>query len=172
MGGRLTQFLLALSLLLNAFVLAGFVYRSWIAPPEFERHFPPPGHPGGPLEWMAEDVGLDADQRKALHDLFEKNAEFRREHFQQMRKLREEIGTELRKESVDQAKLDELVGQVTKLREEVQKENLRAILELGDKLTPQQRQKLHTILADRFTNPPRWMGPHPPPRGQERRPPQ
>ena len=173
MGGRLTQFLLALSLLLNAFVLAGFVYRSWIAPPEFEHRFPPPpGRPGGPLEWMAEDVGLDADQRKALHDLFEKNAEFRRDHFQQMRKLREEIGAELRNDPADLAKIDGLVGQVTQLREAVQKENLRAILELGDKLTPQQRQKLHTILADRFTNPPRWMGPRPPPRGEERRPPQ
>ena len=30
---RLIQVLLALSLLLNTFVLAGFVYRSWIAPP-------------------------------------------------------------------------------------------------------------------------------------------
>ncbi len=171
MGGRLTQFLLALSLLLNAFVLAGFVYRTWIAPPEFERHFPPPpGRPGGPLEWMAEDVGLDADQRKALHDLFAKNAEFRREHFQQMRKLREEIGSELRKDPVDMARIDALVGQVTQLREAVQKENLHSILELGDKLTPQQRQKLHTILADRFTNPPRWMGPRGPEHGPDRPP--
>ncbi|MEA2853200.1 MAG: hypothetical protein QOE02_3219, partial [Rhodospirillaceae bacterium] len=33
MSSRLIQVLLALSLLLNTFVLAGFVYRSWIEPP-------------------------------------------------------------------------------------------------------------------------------------------
>ncbi|HZQ00806.1 MAG TPA: periplasmic heavy metal sensor [Reyranella sp.] len=154
MGGRLTQLLLALSLLLNAFVLAGFVYRSWVAPPEFERRGPGPGRPGGPLEWMAEDVGINADQRKALHDLFEKNAEFRRQHFQQMRQLREDTGAELRKNPVDQAKLDALVDQVTALRAEVQKENLRAILAMEAQLTPEQRDKLQSILAERFSNPP------------------
>ena len=41
MGGRLIQLLLAMSLLLNTFVLAGFVYRSWIAPP-FDHAMPPP----------------------------------------------------------------------------------------------------------------------------------
>ena len=158
MNGRLTQLLLALSLLLNAFVLAGFVYRSWVAPPE---HPPMAGRAGGPLEWMAEDVGLNADQRKALHDLFEKNAEFRRQHFQKMRELREATGAELRKMPVDKAKLDSLVDQVATLRAEVQKENLSAILALEDKLTPEQREKLHATLAERFTNPPGR-----PPRGE------
>jgi len=37
MSSRLIQVLLALSLLLNTFVLVGFVYRSWIVPPPFER---------------------------------------------------------------------------------------------------------------------------------------
>ena len=36
MSPRLIQLLLGLSLLLNCFVLAGFVYRSWIAPPVFD----------------------------------------------------------------------------------------------------------------------------------------
>ena len=40
MSSRLMQVLLALSLLLNTFVLAGFVYRSWIEPPAFERRAP------------------------------------------------------------------------------------------------------------------------------------
>ena len=45
MSSRLTQLLLALSLLLNCFALAGFVYRSWIAPPHMlgqaGRHLEP-----------------------------------------------------------------------------------------------------------------------------------
>ncbi len=172
MSGRLTQLLLALSLLLNAFALAGFIYRSWIAPPEFERHLPSgPGRPGGPLEWMAEDVGLDAKQRNALQDLFAKNAEFRRQHFQQIRKLREETGEELRKSQVDQVKLDSLIDQVQKLRSEVFRDNLHSILSMEAQLTPQQREKLPSVLADRFIHPPGRPG-GPPPGPPSARPPQ
>ena len=58
MSSRLIQVLLALSLLLNTFVLMGFVYRSWIEPPAFERPMQPPLPPGqrpSPLETMARD---------------------------------------------------------------------------------------------------------------------
>ena len=53
MSSRLIQLLLALSLLLNTFVLVGFVYRSWIEPPAFERHAPPPPPPpvSDPARW-------------------------------------------------------------------------------------------------------------------------
>ena len=37
MTSRWLQILLGLSLLLNAFVLAGFVWRTWIEPPHFAR---------------------------------------------------------------------------------------------------------------------------------------
>ena len=48
MSSRLMQVLLALSLLLNTFVLVGFVYRSWIAPPPFEaRRAAAAPRPGG-----------------------------------------------------------------------------------------------------------------------------
>ena len=74
MTSRLIQILLGLSLLLNTFVLAGFVYRSWIAPP-FDMHgMPPPprgapglpGQPGGPrlnpVEMVVRDLDLDRDK--------------------------------------------------------------------------------------------------------------
>ena len=75
MNSRLVQFLLALSLLLNCFVLAGFVYRSWISPPYGSGFAGPPagGPPGTPFEMMMNDLKLDDAQRKALHDVFEKN---------------------------------------------------------------------------------------------------
>ena len=172
MGGRLIQLLLALSLLLNTFVLAGFVYRSWIAPPFEHRGPPPPPPSGGPLEAMARDLGLDDNQRKALRDVFEKNQAERRQRIRQIQQVREETGAELRKTPVDLAKLDALVDQVSKMRGEAQKENLRAILDLETQLTPQQREKLHTILAERYINPPRWSGPRGPggPGGPERGP--
>ena len=157
MGGRLIQLLLALSLLLNAFVLAGFVYRSWISPP-IEHRLPPPPGQGGPLELMADDLKLNQDQRKALRDVFEKNQAARRERLRDIQQLREQTGAELRKDPIDWGKVDALVEQVSRLRGEAQKENLRAILDLEPQLTPPQREKLHTILAERFVNPPRWSG--------------
>lgn len=158
-GNRLLQLLLGLSLLLNAFILAGFVYRTWIAPPEFHMP-PPPGQRGwnGPLEAMATDLALDDKQRRALKDVFEKNHADRRKRFQDIQKLREQAGGELRQGTVDWAKVDTLIDQVAKLRGEAQKENLRAILDLEPQLTPQQRDKLHAVLAERFINPPRWSG--------------
>lgn len=169
MGGRLTQLLLALSLLLNAFILAGFVYRSWIAPP-FEHPVPPPPPQGqrwaGPLELMAHDLGLDDKQRQALKDVFDKNQAERRKRYQEIQSLREQTGEEFKKSTVDMSKVDALIDQVARLRGESQKENLRSILDLEPQLTPQQREKLHQVLADRFINPPRWGGPRGP--GQNR----
>lgn len=162
MGGRLIQLLLALSLLLNAFVLAGFVYRSWVAPP-FPHHVPAsppppsagPGQGGGPLEQMANDLGLDDKQRQALRDVFDKYQADRRKRFQEIQGLREQTGNELRKREPDWAKVDGLIDQLVKLRGDAQKENLRSMLALEPHLTPQQRDKLHDLLAERYINPPR-----------------
>jgi Spy/CpxP family protein refolding chaperone len=148
MNSRLVQLLLALSLLLNCFVLAGFVYRSWIAPPSWEGRGG--GRPGGPLEMMANDLKLDESQRKALHDVFEKNNAERRERIHQIQQAREQTSDELKKQPVDLAKIDALVDQVTKLRGEQQRANLHGILELDSHLTPQQRDRMHEILADRY----------------------
>jgi Spy/CpxP family protein refolding chaperone len=148
MNSRLVQLLLALSLLLNCFVLAGFVYRSWIAPPFQEGRGGP--RPGGPLEMMANDLKLDDSQRKALHDVFEKNNVERRARIHEIQQAREQTSDELKKQPVDLAKIDELVDQVAKLRGEQQKANLHGILELDSHLTPQQRERMHEILADRI----------------------
>ena len=62
MSSRLTQVLLALSLLLNCFVLAGFVWRTWIEPPALHRAGGPPPGPRGmsPLEAPPERRALEA----------------------------------------------------------------------------------------------------------------
>ncbi len=113
MSSRLTQVLLGLSLLLNCFVLVGFVYRSWIEPPPV-AHMRPPHH-GGPLEMLSDDLDLDAAQRGALHDVFEKYADARHERFREMRKVREAMVEELGKPEFDMAQIDSLVDQISKL---------------------------------------------------------
>jgi Spy/CpxP family protein refolding chaperone len=158
MSSRLTQVLLALSLLLNCFVLAGFVYRTWIEPPAFHRPGGPPPGPGArgisPMEALAEDLGLDNSQRQELRAVFDHYAEGRRERFREIQKIRDAMVTELQKPEFDLTKIDPLIEQITNLRRDAQKENMRAIAELATKLKPEQRDKLHKILADRYGNPP------------------
>jgi Spy/CpxP family protein refolding chaperone len=154
MSSRLTQVLLGLSLLLNCFVLAGFVYRGWIAPAEMAHtHAPLPPSSGdrpGPLERLSQDINLDDGQRQALRSLFERYAVTRRDRFREIQKVREQMTGELQKPEFDMTKIDPLVEQMTRLRGEQQKENLRAIAELAPQLRPDQREHLHKILGERF----------------------
>lgn len=155
MSSRLTQLLLALSLLLNCFVLAGFVYRTWIAPPphwQGRMGGPPLGQPGfrSPLDALSQDLKLDDSQKQALKGLFEQYSTTRRERFGEIQKVREAMSSELQKSEFDMAKIEALVDQMGGLRAEQQKENLRSISELAPHLRPEQRDELHKILAERY----------------------
>jgi Spy/CpxP family protein refolding chaperone len=154
MSLRLTQVLLALSLLLNCFILAGFVYRSWIDPPHWQGRMggPPPGQPGfrSPLEALSQDIKLDDAQKQALKGLFEQYSTTRRDRFREIQKVREAMSAELQKPEFDMTKIEALVDQMTSLRAEQQKENLRSIAQLSPHLRPEQRDELHKILAERY----------------------
>jgi Spy/CpxP family protein refolding chaperone len=156
MSARLTQVLLALSLLLNCFVLAGFVWRSWIEPPHAQRAGPPP-RGMSPIEALAQDLKLDDSQRQELRSVFDHYADARRDRFREIQKLRDAMVTELQKPDFDMSKIDPLIDQITHLRSEAQKQNMRSIAEMASKLKPEQRDRLHKILADRYGNPP-WAG--------------
>jgi Spy/CpxP family protein refolding chaperone len=180
MSSRLLQVLLGLSLLLNTFVLVGFVYRSWIAPPPFEMHRPPPGMPGqaggprlNPVEMVAHDLTLDAEQRKVMQGLFDEYAKERRERLQAIARLREQTSLEISRTPRDMAKVDSLVDQVSQLRAEQQKETLRTLTQLEPSLRPDQRERLHRLLIDRLASPqPPPPPPHRPPGAGPPRPPQ
>ena len=154
MSSRLMQLLLALSLLLNTFVLAGFVYRSWIEPPAFERRLPPPpGQRPSPLETMAHDLNLDDGQRQALRSVFEQYSTTRRERLREIQKVREQIAAEYKHPTVDMTRVDTLIDQLTKLRAEQQKEYLGSLNQLGAQLKPEQRDRMNQILAERLATP-------------------
>src|SRR5262245_49033507 len=164
MSPRLTQVLLALSLLLNCFALAGFVWRGWIEPPPVHRTGGPATPRGmSPLEALAQGLELDASQRQELKPILDRYAEARRDRFREIQKLRDAMVVELQKPDFDMAKIDPLIDQITQLRSEAQKQNMRSIAEMASKLKPEQRDKLHKILADRYGNPP-WAAGRQPPR--------
>jgi Spy/CpxP family protein refolding chaperone len=167
MSLRITQVLLGLSLLLNAFVLAGFVFHSWFEPPPRFAGGSPPGQPrwGNPLEALAHDVKIDDSQRKELQPLFDQYTNARRDRFHEIVKVREEMTAELKKSPFDLAKIDGLVDQMMALRVALQKENLHAVDQMAQKLRPEQRDELHKILAERYGRPPP-RPPRPPPPSQ------
>jgi Spy/CpxP family protein refolding chaperone len=164
----LLQVLLALSLMLNAFVLAGFVYRSWIAPPPFERQMPPPPPQAARpsvLEVVTRDLDLDDRQLTALKGVFDQYATLRRERLRDIQKLREQLAAEYRRPTVEMARIDGLIDQLTKARAEQQKETLRSFAQLEAQLSPQQRERMHQILADRMAQPFYGARPPGPPQG-------
>jgi Spy/CpxP family protein refolding chaperone len=150
------QLLLGLSLLLNCFVLAGFVYRSWIAPPTFEGRPPPPppGSRPGMVEVLVHDLDLDAGQRQALGGQLDRYNTARRERFREIQKVREQIVAELKQPKLDMTRIDGLVDQITRSRADQWKESLHVVADLEPALRPDQRERLHTMLAERFAGTP------------------
>ena len=159
MGSRLIQVLLGLSLLLNTFVLVGFVYSSWISPPTFERHMPPPPGPRpSPVETLIKDLGLDDGQRDAVRGQLELYTAARRERFREIQKIRDQTAAELARPQMDMTRIDGLIDQITKLRADQWKESLHTMAQLEPQLRPDQRERLHVLLVERFAGAP------PPPR--------
>ena len=158
MSLRVTQVLLGLSLLLNAFIVGGFVYHTWFEPPHrpVAGGPPPPGQPGqpgrwgNPLEALAQDLKLDEEQRKAVQPVIDEYASTRRDRWRDIGKIREEMSTELQKPSFDWTKVDTLIDRMTVLRAEQQKQNLRAVEQMAAKLKPEQQAELHKILGERY----------------------
>jgi Spy/CpxP family protein refolding chaperone len=159
MSLRVTQVLLGLSLLLNAFVLAGYVFHSWFEPPH--RSFaggrpPPPGQPGqgnrwpNPLETLAQDLKLNDEQMKAVRPIIDEYGNTRRDRWRDIGKIREEMSAELQKPSFDWPTVDALVDRMTVLRAEQQKQNLRAVEQMAARLKPEQQAELHKILGERY----------------------
>jgi Spy/CpxP family protein refolding chaperone len=162
MPTRLTQVLLGLSLLLNAFVLAGFVFHSWFEPtPRPGPGATPPGQGGrwgNPLEGLVQDLKLDDSQKKDVQPIVEQYANTRRDRWNDIGKIRQAMSAELQKPAFDMAKIDALVDQMTVLRAEQQKQNLRAIEQMSAKLKPEQQAELHKILAERYGGQGGWRG--------------
>ncbi|MCA0303420.1 MAG: periplasmic heavy metal sensor [Proteobacteria bacterium] len=164
MSTRLVQGFLALSLLLNTFVIAGFVFRGWIAPPAFE-HLPPPPPPpvaGGarnsPVDMLLDEVRLGDDQRQALRPALDAYAAGRRERGREIQKLREQVSEAYRRSPLDPARIDPLIDQLTRLRSDQQKDTVRVLAQVEDRLTAEQRTRFHEILAERLAGPPRPPG--------------
>jgi Spy/CpxP family protein refolding chaperone len=149
MPSRLPWVLFTLSFLLNLFVLTGFVYRTWIAPPRFEHRMSSGPRPS-PFSSLSQELNFDDAQRAALKALVDANANARQQHLRDLQQLREEFLAELRRPQPDAARLDQLVDRTHDLRGEQQKAYFHMLAQLAPQLRPDQRERLQTIMAERL----------------------
>src|SRR6185503_4119255 len=113
---------------------------------------------------LVQDLKLDEAQKKDVQPVIDQYAKTRRERWRDIGKIREAMSAELQKPAFDMVKIDALVDQMTVMRAEQQKENLRAIEQMAAKLKPDQQAELHKILAERYGGGWRAGGKQRPPR--------
>ena len=158
MTTRLPWVLFALSLMLNLFVLTGFAYRTWIAPPMLEHRPPPPGSRPSLFSSLAHDLDFDDKQRAALKALVDANASSRQQTYRDLQQMREEFLVELGRPQPDTAHLDQLVDRSQVLRSDQQKAFFHLLAQLVPELRAEQRERLQKMMAERMV-----FGGRPPP---------
>ena len=112
---------------------------------------------------------LDAGQ--ALRGVFEQYSTSRRDRSREIQKLREQIVAEYKRSPIDQPRAGALLDQLARLRVDQQKDTLRSLAQIEAELKPEQRERMHQILAERLTwppGPPRPPAPGAPPPGPPR----
>jgi Spy/CpxP family protein refolding chaperone len=155
---------LALSVLLNAFFVAGFIFRGWIAPLPFEQRLPPPpGSRPNALEAVANEVNLDERQRQMLRGVLEQHGQARHDRWREMQRVREQIVAEYRRIPLDPSRLGPLFDKLGDLRADQQKETLSSLIKIEQQLTPDQRERMHQVLVDRILSSPWSRQPRSPP---------
>jgi len=164
MSWRLMPVLLGLSVLLNAFFIAGFVFRGWIAPMAFEHHRlppPPPGPRPGVVEYIANEAGLDDAQQRALRPALDRYFQARRERLRGIQKLRDEMGAEYRRAPLEPQRVDPLIDQLGTLRVEQQRDTVRTLAQIQAQLRPDQQERMRQALEERLAGPVWRVGPGP-----------
>lgn len=157
-GRRLVRLLLAVSLTLNLFFVAGAV---WI---KMQR----PSGPMGPvarMRYVAGELNLDKQHGQDFERYFRTlRARIRLMHAE-VAPLVNDAWAELARPRADEAKVMRLFDAASEKRREFRQELTRSTLAFLATLTPQQRQKF-VELARRpkrlFHNPPRAQPPNPP----------
>lgn len=142
MRARLPWILFAVSLILNVFVVGGFLYTRHVA----DR--PPPG---GPVWMAARSLELDDAQKEAFRQL---RAEGRR-NFEEMREtmrpLRERLTGELAKPAPDFATVDRLIDEISVAETIKQKAMARTVQRFVDTLRPEQRAQFHRAVQEQVS---------------------
>ena len=117
------------------------------------------------IEQLAHDLKLDEAQKKAVQPIIDDYGNGRRDRWRDIGKIREAMSVELQKPNFDWTRIDALIDQMTVLRVDQQKQNLRAVEQMALKLPSDKQAELHKVLGERYGGQP-WRqgsgGPRPP----------
>ncbi len=149
--------ILAVLAIIALSMLSTFAYERWLTPGR--RHVPrPDGHPfallRGELALTKEQMTLLEAQRKTFEDELQGTRA-------QLRDKRRVLMESLRADAPDTLAMDRVVEEIGALQVGLEKQMIRHMLDEQTILTPEQRQRLHSMFLKHFremeTGP--WIGP-------------
>ena len=138
-------------------MLSTFAYERWLSPGR--RHAP--RHTGHPFALLRGELALTSEQMTRLEAHQKKFEDALRGQRAQMRETRTALMESLRADAPDTLAIDRLVEEIGALQTGLEKRMIRHMLEEQTILTPEQRQKLHSILGKHFDDmrDTPWAGP-------------
>lgn len=98
------------------------------------------------LAFLKSNLNLTDDQVSSLKGLFENNKDQRAEMFNNFKKIKNSVQSELKTGNPDVEKIKGILTDAKKIMESKMDNHLDKIVKVHDVLTPEQRQKLVTIL--------------------------
>lgn len=140
---RLVEIALALSLVLNVFVVGGFVYSQLAGPSGA-----PVGHDRR-LDLMANRLGVDTEKSKPFREFKAGLRQVFNNLNQTNKPLFDQLWQEALKPEPDLAHLDQLVDEIIKNRQAVSHESLHMLVKFSAALSPDQRALLLTLIENR-----------------------
>ncbi len=140
---RFVEIALALSLVLNVFVVGGFVYSQLTGPSGA-----PVGHDRR-LDLMANRLGVDTEKSKPFREFKAGLRQVFNGLNQTNRPLFDQLWQEALKPDPDLARLDQLVDEIVAKRQAVSHESLRLLVKFSASLSPDQRSALLALMQNR-----------------------
>ena len=106
-----------------------------------------PGGPGGKGPKMAEELGLTEDQMKKMREIHSKNRKTIIDQKSAIQKAMIDLTDELQKDKTDKAAVEKTIDQVVKIKGEIERARLNALVETTAILTPEQKKKAAEKMA-------------------------
>ena len=141
--GRAGLVVLALSLTLNVFFVAGLIWTRTM------DHPPPPLPVAERFEKIAKDINLTGDQLAAFEQFEHAFRERQHQLREQNRPIAEAIWSELAKPQPDQDKISGLIEQAGENRRAAQKDNTASLIAFLAALSPEQRTRFAGLAQQR-----------------------
>ena len=132
------------SIILTAALVLGFSLQA------FAWGNPPAGRPHFNREKMAQkiikELNLNDEQKAKFMDQVSQEEKDAKASWEKSKDLRGKLETELKQDNPDQKTVDSIIEEMGKNQSEIEKMRVHSIMELKKMLTPEQKEKLKSIM--------------------------